>query len=293
MNRPPNNEPGPRAPISDYRLVRNAIEHEIKETFSKDEFIQKFAQDFLCLPEGVHLNENEFQQIKTVYLHVVKRILAAHSLKWGGNISGNPEMVYGKFFATGIGTHSGKNAATPFDPQYLYGIIRHDFGHSLGLCIETYPNTPQSLVSKFLRDPIDGQEIVSRQYFEEEVFGLLFSTARIFGYRNKAKSIIENEEVQDFGTFVEKFLNSALEIIRKEALGEIFKRHNEDGNRGYKEQISLEALIQRIRNNPSEKLLEVLKEIYDNRDNPRVIADLVLKYTKPIFEKIKTRYSQF
>ena len=276
--------------VSVHREEKEVIEKFLKSV-SSPIFVKETAVSFFGLytknkdgawaecPEII--SEEEVQLFRIFFLHVMKRVISAHSHKYDGAIEHGIEDT-SKILDLSNLSEEKKSS--------LFNTLLHDLSHSVGQ-IAKNDRDGLSAVQPFLRYPV-GSEYNKKEILEDELRAFIFGSfyhPNPLGVRSKMH-LETSFTFDDYRrNFLRKSMNGALRD--NENLIEII--HPPNAIVSFEKIESLTKEAQNIGNEiiakPPLDVEIALRYIWDHRDNPRVLVDLFFKEVGPYIEKLQER----
>jgi len=175
------------------------------------------------------------------------------------------------------------------DP-YITGPLLHDIAHAAGLVLNgTVAETQDSLIPIFFRHEVK-EDFNKREIMEEELWAYIFFKVGTAGtYENFTRHILA--ETSSFEEFSSAFIMRCMTNIRRDNSslfyqGELSEEEHRDRYTAPEEG---EKIIESILQHPPELFLKTLHIIWENRNNPRVLAELFSHNVGPYIQKLKQR----
>ncbi len=262
------------------RDEQEVVEAIIAAQFENKEKLRENALQFFALEtkEGEEiLSENELREFGVFATHATKRIVRAESRKYDG-----------KFGNSHLGAIA--NLSPHAEDPYLIGPLLHDIAHAAGLVLNgTVTETQDSLVPIFFRHEIK-EDFNEREIMEEELWAYIFFKVGTGGtYGNFTRHILA--ETSSFEEFSSAFIMRCMTNIRRDNSSLFYQGElsEEEHRNRYTAPEEGEKIIESILQHPPELFLKTLHIIWENRNNPRVLAELFSHNVGPYIQKLKQR----
>lgn len=289
-----------------YKTNVDKINGTLDANFDDPKFVEKHAISFFGLSKkdlGL-LTEEELQKFKNVTKFLAKRIINAQAQKMGPG-SKRLELLLDE------------------DLDTYNGILFHDISHSIGWFVfNNYNNADEKkYVPLFFQTPPDA-EMNNARVLEQEMFASLWQAIRPGtlptslailrkgGMKQLLEALTEDfpkeaskrvsglvkvEAPGDLQEYIHDYLYFLYNILgafeNKFAISETAETLFPDGEFGARDtfikrnQEQYDAIARNMIEGPHSLLVEMLSFIYENKDNPRVLVDLFLKYCEPIIKR--------
>jgi hypothetical protein len=279
--------------LSLHREEKKPIE-DFLEKVATPEFIEEAMVAFFGLynvdengnftPSTKLISKQEQEDFRIFFLHVVKRILSAHSRKYEGAL----EHSYNKREAITSLTES-KNI------PIIFSTLFHDLSHSVGQIIKNKDFQGGTVVQPFLRHPID-EDYNKKENIEDELRGFIFGSL-YYPMPTAVRSKLHLTKSHTFEEFRGNFLKSTIKAALTDN-NELITRYHDHHPRNFslerfEEQNNLESEAKKIADeiisSPPEDVERMLEYIWEHREESRVLIDLFFNEIKPYIDRLKAR----
>lgn len=255
------------------------VEKLLEKEFNDKQKLEQYAKNFFHI-DVEDLSEEELQKFKIFAVHAIKRILNADSQKYDG--------LDFRLLATDLGAGLTSGFAFP--------AITHDLAHAAGMILsDRYKKEGNSIVPPFFKIK-KGFETNNQKLFEDELYAGIWSVV----YKQHAEINVLLEAARSthtFEEFIAKYTQNNLAPTlnhNKDALYSVARKNKVSWGKDtwmfitskHKEARDLAAVIQK---NPPADLIKILSYVWENRENPRVLADLFFKEVGPYIEGLQKR----
>lgn len=259
------------------RNEREAVDAIIAAQFENREKLSENAQAFFALedPEcNMPLTDQEITRFGIFASHAIKKIIRGQSRKYDGKFENSHVQ---------IPDLSGN------DP-YLIAVLLHDVSHSAGLVLSgKVHGTADSLVPMFFRYEIE-DDFNKRELMEEELWAYIF-------YRAGSGEAFENVTLRmlasasSFDDFLSSFVGRCMKNIERDNHALMYKGDltYEEYSSRYDAQKDGVELIQSIINDPPHAFIDTMRQIWEKKDSPRVLADLFSEKAGPYISALQQR----
>jgi hypothetical protein len=285
--------------IPRYKIFeRKNIEKSLELEFGSKEKRKKIFQDFfgLSIYSGKYFGVGDFSDRNELEVEIteaeiddfvifckftVKRILNAQSQKEGGVYTELKKLVDLKDF---------------IELPDIFYLLYHDVSHAVGTIITGRNKiNNNSIVPPFFEFK-PGMSINDKEVIEDELYGALFAELEISHKDNSAtkENVILNtlrmsSTFDDFKSIYIQRVMKATQYENEKEARRFRLRGKSFGMTDAEFKSEQEKIIEEIKSNPPQKLIEILQRVWDHRDNPRVLVDLFFKEVGPYIEELKKR----